>query len=513
MNIQVIEYQLRTQQQIVLFDQSVQQRIVQITRSVNSIGLDQQVYKIQLDNPSVSTSHCVFQLDTDRDVLIITDKSKNGTIIFQSDTEFTLNKQTFEVENFSNTPAKLMIRTGQTSYVINIWKSLDETQSFLEADFDEMGALEQLMQQLQNDTVSLTAKANSECEALNNESRIQVQKIELTDPDDSHLFSKPKSASSSFAKRQTRTAQMLTENDPEISVITDPAQFIINYQEDADATPNISDLNTIIPVSQTKKNYDFQKQIQPFKLEHAAVWIEGISFEQVTKLKSLKTKIQEDFDPCNVQFFFTTKFSKSTRLLMSMISGIPVLDAISIDKYEPGYQNVAFLLNPSIYDITDQLKDKVLLGLIKDNYKVYKLHYVSCYIQHYRLLISAKQLIVGQFSAKRDVVDQETLAELLHTCYFLAQFGPKIVLLLPKYLDYLFSVQVIEARQFKTLVRPVVGKTCSQRLQHHQKQTGGEFLMVTQQEVSFDFDARKIQVVQFEVFVRAALVGIGKVLD
>ncbi|CAL5980189.1 Conserved_hypothetical protein [Hexamita inflata] len=332
-----------------------------------------------------------------------------------------------------------------------------------------MGALEQLMQQLQNDTVSLTAKANSECEALNNESRIQVQKIELTDPDDSHLFSKPKSASSSFAKRQTRTAQMLTENDPEISVVTDPAQFIINYQEDADATPNISDLNTIIPVSQTKKNYDFQKQIQPFKLEHAAVWIEGISFEQVTKLKSLKTKIQEDFDPCNVQFFFQLK--------------------------------------------DDQLKDKVLLGLIKDNYKVYKLHYVSCYIQHYRLLISAKQLIVGQFSAKRDVVDQETLAELLHTCYFLAQFGPKIVLLLPKYLDYLFSVQVIEARQFKTLVRPVVGKTCSQRLQHHQKQAGGEFLMVTQQEVSFDFDARKIQVVQFEVFVRAALVGIGKVLD
>lgn len=79
------------------------------------------------------------------------------------------------------------------------------------------------MQQLQNDTVSLTAKANSECEALNNESRIQVQKIELSDPDDSHLFSKPKSASSSFAKRQTRTAQMLTENDPEISVVTDPA--------------------------------------------------------------------------------------------------------------------------------------------------------------------------------------------------------------------------------------------------------------------------------------------------
>ncbi|CAL5979362.1 Conserved_hypothetical protein [Hexamita inflata] len=564
MNLILRKVYLDTGQSEQLWSRAVRVNSISVSREpIARVKMSNGALQVYLDDATISTTQCQIKYEPGKDQITVTDQSRNGTFVSQNELQRIIKQNAVTLSSFSNNPVQVTIRTRTASYHLQLTKMFvlessqysEDTLDIISEQNTHSNASTSFLA-IQNKVLENLRIKNARAmqgiestQKLSSSEQPMHQETEMENTQEMHHFEeiskhKPNSSDNTTGSnvkekelsiikqqlemqdRQTneQTPQMNTtknrvwQNNPQSTLQVDSRYFVFEhidksfYNESVEIDFEKTYGLVTIPKTQYDHNFDYQKQIENFDLQYARVWVEGLSDEQMQELHKLKVIVDTEFNPKNIKYFLVAKASRSTRFLMAMISGIPMIDAKTIDSYTKS--SSCLLLNPSIYEVTDEIRDKKLMQMIKDTYKKYRLYFISSFLQKQRLLIEQKYLVVGNFTADADITTTAQLTDLINYSYFLNQFGAKVLLLMPKQQDYLFKIEILQQKQFiKGVIRPVVGTTCQERLQSFVNQSQGDILIVKRRDVGFKINDERVDEVDWQQFARAVYIGIGRIVD
>ncbi|KAH0576686.1 hypothetical protein SS50377_20032 [Spironucleus salmonicida] len=401
---------------------------------------------IYLESQSISSSHANIKLEGNN--IIISDTSRNGCIVEHDGEIFQLQQSSKTFENMQGKFLIIIIKAKEIIYKIRLLYQ-NITQDDNTQDLSVTLVATTINEPSQKVEINLKSqkKANVAKESAKKQQikdkKVKVQKIKKFDGDgEGNLVKETQNSEDSVIQNMLvsdgiEPSSILDEQNCSKSVsFAEQESFsdALDIEEFRKQNPKI-----IIPKPLENSNFSYNELLSDILVTDQYVWSTSIS-EQQSHILNQYSQLQDNLNPLKINFLFTNRLRSTSRFLLALTCGIPIISGefidISASYIKQGShlkQAKNYLFEPKQEEIIQI--DSQLPQYIEQYFENYSLTEVCRRNARQRLLISRKIIISDLAVNQRPATTLDDVYSILSFGVLLIQLNCEIKIVLPPQVD------------------------------------------------------------------------------